>query len=343
MSRLLRVSDIKVHFPVGKAGLLGRPSGYVRAVDGVSFDIQRGETLGLVGESGSGKTTLGRAILRAVEPTSGEIVFEHNDTSVKIMELDRGGLRAIWRHMQMVFQDPYSSLNPRMTVRDVISEPLVANGLAKGTELSDRVVDIAQRCGLNVEHLGRFPHAFSGGQRQRIAIARALILNPEFVVCDEAVSALDVSIQAQILNLLKDLQVQLDLTYLFIAHDLAAVAYACDRVAVMYLGQIVEVASTESLYYAPKHPYTEALMSAIPEADPGQVMKPVFLTGERPSPTNPPDGCRFHTRCQYATDACRTSQPELQEVSDDHRVACHHATDLMLKGALEHGKGAKSA
>lgn len=337
MSRLLKVTDIKVDFPIGKAGFFGRQTAYVRAVDGVSFEIQRGETLGLVGESGSGKTTLGRAVLRALEPTSGQIVYEHNGTSVDIMGLDRNGLRAMWRHMQMIFQDPYSSLNPRMTVRDVIGEPLIANKMAKGSALNDRVVDMAQRCGLNVAHLSRFPHAFSGGQRQRIAIARALILHPEFIVCDEAVSALDVSIQAQILNLLTDLQVQLNLTYLFIAHDLAAVAYACDRVAVMYLGQIVEIATTEKLYYTPKHPYTEALMSAIPEADPSQVMQPVFLTGERPSPTNPPDGCRFNTRCQYVTQICRESSPALKEGESGHLVACHHAGELTLKGALEHG------
>lgn len=343
MSRLLRISDLKVHFPVGKIGFFGRPADYLKAVDGVSFDIERGETLGLVGESGSGKTTLGRAILRAIEPTSGSITFEHDGMSIKLMALDRNGLRRIWRHMQMVFQDPYSSLNPRMTVRDIIAEPLVANGLAGGTVLDEQVVDIARRCGLDVEHLGRFPHAFSGGQRQRIAIARALVLNPEFVVCDEAVSALDVSIQAQILNLLKDLQIQLNLTYLFIAHDLAAVAYACDRVAVMYLGKVVEMASTERLYYAPRHPYTEALMSAIPEADPGQVMKPVFLTGERPSPVNPPDGCGFHTRCTYVTETCRTSAPDLRDLADGHWVACHHAEKLDLVGAMEHGKGAASA
>jgi len=343
LSRLLTITDIKVHFPIGKVGFFGRPAAYVRAVDGVSLEIQRGETLGLVGESGSGKTTLGRAVLRAIEPTGGQIVYERNGASIDIMALDRNGLRAMWRHMQMIFQDPYSSLNPRMTVRDVIGEPLIANKLAKGSALNDRVIDMAQRCGLNVEHLSRFPHAFSGGQRQRIAIARALILHPEFVVCDEAVSALDVSIQAQILNLLADLQVQLNLTYLFIAHDLAAVAYACDRVAVMYLGQIVEIAPTERLYYAPKHPYTEALMSAIPEADPSRVMQPVFLTGERPSPTNPPDGCRFHTRCRYATDSCRKSVPELREDAVGHWVACHHAEQLTLKGALEHGVSARPA
>ncbi len=340
MSGLIQVSDLKVHFPIGKTGWFGRPTGYVRAVDGVSFEIQRGETLGLVGESGSGKTTLGRAMLRAIEPTSGGIVYQRDGASIDVMALNRGGLRTMWRHMQMIFQDPYSSLNPRMTVRDVISEPLIANNLAKGAELNERVIDMARRCGLDVEHLSRYPHAFSGGQRQRIAIARALVLHPEFIVCDEAVSALDVSIQAQILNLLKDLQVQLDLTYLFIAHDLAAVAYACDRVAVMYLGQIVEVAPTESLYYAPKHPYTEALMSAIPEADPNQVMQPVLLTGERPSPSNPPDGCRFHTRCRYATEVCRTSAPALQEGAEGHWVSCHHAEELTLKGALEQGAAA---
>lgn len=339
MSRLLRVTDVKVHFPVGKKDFLGRKHSYVKAVDGVSFDIERGETLGLVGESGSGKTTLGRAILRALEPTHGEIAYEQDGKTIDIRSLNRRGLREVWRNMQMIFQDPYASLNPRMTVRDIISEPLIANKLAKGKDLNDRVVDMADRCGLNTDHLSRFPHAFSGGQRQRIAIARALVLHPEFIVCDEAVSALDVSIQAQILNLLKDLQVQLNLTYLFIAHDLAAVAYACDRVAVMYLGQVVEIAPTEDLYYAPQHPYTEALMSAIPEADPSQIMKPVFLSGERPSPTNPPEGCRFHTRCQYATQACQTQVPALREIRKDHFVACLHAEKMTLKGALEHGKG----
>ncbi len=337
MSSLLTVSNLKVYFPYGKTGMLGRPAGYVKAVDGVSFEIQRGETFGLVGESGSGKTTLGRAVLRAIEPTGGEIIYHRDGARIDIMSLDRGALRAMWRHMQMIFQDPYSSLNPRMTVRDVLSEPLIANKLAKGTELNDRVLDIARRCGLDVEHLSRYPHAFSGGQRQRIAIARALVLHPEFIVCDEPVSALDVSIQAQILNLLKDLQQQLELTFLFIAHDLAAVSYVCDRVAVMYLGQIVEVAPTEALYYSPKHPYTEALMSAIPEADPEQVMKPVLLEGERPSPANPPAGCRFHTRCRYATQICRELQPALQENEAGHLVACHRAEELTLKGALEQG------
>jgi peptide/nickel transport system ATP-binding protein len=337
MTSLLTVSDLKVYFPHGKTGMFGRPTGYVKAVDGVSFEIQRGETFGLVGESGSGKTTLGRAVIRALEPTGGDITYYRDGVAIDIMALDRRAMRAMWRHMQMIFQDPYSSLNPRMTVRDVLSEPLIANKLAKGDELDDRVIDIARLCGLDVEHLSRYPHAFSGGQRQRIAIARALVLEPEFIVCDEPVSALDVSIQAQILNLLKDLQKQLNLTFLFIAHDLAAVAYICDRVAVMYLGQIVEVAPTEALYYSPKHPYSEALMSAIPEADPRQTMKPLLLEGERPSPANPPAGCRFHTRCRYAIQICRESQPALQEAGAGHLVACHRAEELTLKGALEQG------
>ncbi|NRB18413.1 MAG: ATP-binding cassette domain-containing protein [Rhodobacteraceae bacterium] len=336
MSVLLEISDIKVHFPVGKTGFFGRPAGYVRAVDGVSFTIEAGETLGLVGESGSGKTTLGRAILRAIEPTSGTIRFHKDGQDIDVTSLNNKQLRAMWRDMQMIFQDPYSSLNPRMTVRDVIGEPLLANKVAKGEELKQRVKQIATQCGLDVEHLSRYPHAFSGGQRQRIAIARALILHPEFIVCDEAVSALDVSIQAQILNLLKELQIDLSLTFLFIAHDLAAVAYVCDRVEVMYLGTIVEIAPTEGLYYTPRHPYTEALMSAIPEADPTKEMTPYLLTGERPSPANPPDGCRFNTRCRYATDLCRTDVPLLTPIASNHFVACHHAEILSLQGAMDH-------
>ena len=341
MSVLLEVEDLKVHFAVGRSGLLSRPSPVVRAVDGVSFQVLRGETLGLVGESGSGKTTLGRAVLRAIEATGGKVRFHHDGEVIDVMGLDRHGLRAMWRHMQLIFQDPYSSLNPRMTVRDVIAEPLVANRLAKGAELEERVLDVARRCGLALQHLSRFPHAFSGGQRQRIAIARALVLNPEFVVCDEPVSALDVSIQAQILNLLKTLQQELGITYLFIAHDLAAVAHASDRVAVMYLGQLVETAPTERLYYTPKHPYTEALMSAIPAADPKEVMRPVLLEGERPSPADPPSGCRFHTRCRYARDECRRSMPRLQEHEPGHFVACHFAGELQLEGALEQAAAPK--
>jgi oligopeptide/dipeptide ABC transporter ATP-binding protein len=332
---LLEVHDLKVHFPVRRSAGLARAAATVRAVDGVTLRIRRGETLGLVGESGSGKTTLGRAVLRAVEPTEGRVILHRGNDTIDVTALDRRGLRAVWQHMQMVFQDPYASLNPRMTVRDIISEPLIANRLARGKALEQRVAEIAGRCGLGIEHLGRYPHAFSGGQRQRIAIARALILQPEFVVCDEPVSALDVSIQAQILNLLRALQRELGPAYLFISHDLAAVAYASDRVAVMYLGQIVELALTEDLYYRPKHPYTEALMAAIPAADPEEAVRPAPLAGERPDPSDPPAGCRFHTRCRYAIDLCRQVPPPLTEPELGHFVACHRATELTLKGAFE--------
>ena len=336
MAALLELRDIQVHFPIRRGATFGRVSGHVRAVDGVTIDIRQGETLGLVGESGSGKTTLGRAILRVIEPTAGSLLLHLDGNRINLRALDRKGLRRVWRHMQLIFQDPFSSLNPRMTVRDIIGESLLVNGLAKGGELEDRVVDIVRRCGLDAEHLGRYPHAFSGGQRQRISIARALVMRPQFIVCDEPISALDVSIQAQILNLLKTLQQELGLTYLFIAHDLAAVAYACDRVAVMYLGQIVEMANTQALYYEPKHPYTEALMSAIPVADPDATITPVLLPGERPDPANPPTGCRFHTRCRYAEASCRAAAPALRELVPGHWVACHFAERLTLRGALEH-------
>ncbi len=336
MTALLEIEDLRVHFPIKSGATFGRVTGHVRAVDGVSIDIRRGETLGLVGESGSGKTTLGRAVLRVVEPTDGRMTLHLDGRDVDIRALDRRGLRRIWRHMQLIFQDPYASLNPRMTVRDIIGESLLVNGIARGADLEARVVDIVRRCGLDAEHLGRYPHAFSGGQRQRISIARALVMRPEFIVCDEPISALDVSIQAQVLNLLKTLQEDLGLTYLFIAHDLAAVAYACDRVAVMYLGQIVELADTRDLYYTPKHPYTEALMSAIPVADPDAALRPVLLPGERPDPSNPPPGCRFHTRCRYADAKCRAEMPTLAPIGEGHRVACHYASVLKLAGAREH-------
>ena len=339
---LLEVDDLKVHFPLSPQHILGQSTGAVRAVDGVTLRIRRGETLGLVGESGSGKTTLGRAVLRAVNPTAGRVLFHHEGRAVDVTALDRRGLRAVWQHMQMVFQDPYASLNPRMTVRDIIGEPLVANRLARGKALEQRVAEIATRCGLAPEHLGRYPHAFSGGQRQRIAIARALVLQPAFVVCDEPVSALDVSIQAQILNLLRALQRELGPAYLFISHDLAAVAYASDRVAVMYLGQIVELAPTEELYYRPKHPYTEALMAAIPVADPDAARRPAPLAGERPDPANPPPGCRFHTRCRYADAVCRQVVPSLTEQSPGHLAACHHAGRLRLAGAFEQAEAPPS-
>ncbi len=334
MEPLITIRDIHVSFPVGKTGILGRPKAFVQAVAGVSLDVLKGEILGLVGESGSGKTTLGRAILRLVEPTGGSVVFHHDDRQIDLGELKTKDLSRVWRHMQMVFQDPFGSLNPRMTVREIIAEPMVANRLGTAKEILERVEEIAETCGLEKEQLRRYPHAFSGGQRQRIAIARALVMMPRFVVCDEPVSALDVSIQAQILNLLRELQARLGLTYLFIAHDLATVAYVCDRVAVMYLGQIVELADTTKLYYTPKHPYTEALMSSIPDADPSRQMDPVLLSGERPSPANPPPGCRFHTRCRYADQTCRTTVPEFREIEPGHFVSCHFAETLELRGAL---------
>jgi peptide/nickel transport system ATP-binding protein len=332
---LLEVKNLKKYFPL-KQGLLGRSAGTVRAVDGVSLHILQGETLGLVGESGSGKTTAGRTILRAFDPTEGEIIFHlHDGQPTDLAKLNPKELRAFRRHAQMIFQDPYSSLNPRMTVRDIIAEPLVAGGVAHGDEVDERVREIARRCQLSLEHLRRYPHAFSGGQRQRIGIARALAVQPQFVVCDEPVSALDVSIQAQILNLLMDLQKEFGLTYLFVAHDLSVVEHVSDRVAVMYLGRLVEVAPTADLFYQPLHPYTEALMSAIPALDPDDVMKPVMLKGEIPSPANPPSGCPFHPRCPYVQDICKQDMPELKEYRPGHFAACHFADQLSLKGAAK--------
>ncbi|MCD4718817.1 MAG: ATP-binding cassette domain-containing protein [Desulfobacula sp.] len=337
MKSLIEVDNLKVHFPIGRPRLFGKKQQLLKAVDGISFKIKVGETLGLVGESGSGKTTLGRAVLRLIEPTAGEISVQFNGEAVNLTDLNQKELRHHWRNMQMIFQDPYSSLNPRMTVKEIIGESLLANKLASGKELEEKVVYIADLCNLNVQQLGRYPHAFSGGQRQRIAIARALVMRPQFIVADEPVSSLDVSIQAQILNLLKDLQKELGLTYLFIGHDLNTVAYACDRVAVMYLGQIVELASTERLYNTPKHPYTEALMSAIPSLDPEESMQNVLLEGEQPNPADPPTGCYFHPRCRYADkDKCLSQKPPFCEMSDDWFVACHFADKLKLKGALDY-------
>lgn len=335
MSTLVEIKDLKKHFPVGKTGIFGKHKNILKAVNNVSFTIKKGENLGLVGESGSGKTTLGRTLIHLIEPTGGEVLFDTGEKKIDVAKLRRGELRHQWRNMQMIFQDPYASLNQRMTVRDIIGEPLVANKLARGDELNEKIKDMAVLCGLKISQLSRYPHAFSGGQRQRIAIARSLIMHPEFIVCDEAVSALDVSIQAQILNLLKDLRHELNLTYLFVAHDLSAVAYACDRVAVMYLGRIVEMAVTEELYYKPKHPYTEALMSAIPPDDPDMKMQRLSVQGEQPSPVNPPSGCPFHPRCKFADDSrCVKELPELREAFPEHFVACHYAESLDLKGAL---------
>jgi peptide/nickel transport system ATP-binding protein len=332
---LLEVRNLKKHYPL-RHGFLGRGTGTVKAVDGINLHILQGETLGLVGESGSGKTTAGRTILRAFNPTEGEIIFHLQDgPATDIAKLDATKLRAFRRHAQMIFQDPYSSLNPRMTVRDIIAEPLVAGGVAEGDEVDERVRETARRCQLRLEHLRRYPHAFSGGQRQRIGIARALVVQPQFVVCDEPVSALDVSIQAQILNLLMDMQQEFGLTYLFVAHDLSVVEHVSDRVAVMYLGRLVEVAPTAALFYQPLHPYTEALMSAIPALDPDELMKPVILEGEIPSPANPPTGCHFHPRCPYAQAVCKTDTPEWKEYRPGHFAACHFADQLSLKGALK--------
>ena len=293
---LLEVTDLKKYFPV-ETGFLKKTTGYIKAVDGVDFYIKNGETLGLVGESGCGKTTLGRCVLRGIEPTSGKIMFRANgDEPVDINTLKSKPLRGIRRHAQMIFQDPYSSLDPRMTVLDIVGEPLKANKIAKGKEYEDRVKHLMEVVGLEVKHLKRYPHAFSGGQRQRIGIARALASEPDFIVCDEPVSALDVSIQAQILNLLKDLQKEYNLTYVLIAHNLAVVEHFADIVAVMYLGKIVELADRDELYANPVHPYTASLLSAVPRPEPNRRRTQVVLTGEMPSPINPPTGCAFHPR-----------------------------------------------
>jgi peptide/nickel transport system ATP-binding protein len=333
---LLTTVGLSVRYAQRSGGLWSKPTGYVSAVEDVSLQIERGETLGLVGESGSGKTTLGLAILRAVEPSAGRVELSLADGTLDVTALGKRELRQARRHMQMIFQDPYSSLNPRMTVRDIISEPLIAlDRQSLGRKERDaRVLDIAEKCGLTREQLRRYPHAFSGGQRQRIAIARALVLNPALVVCDEPISALDVSIQAQILNLLASLQASFGLTYLFIAHNLAAVAYVCDRVAVMYLGKIVEIGTTQSVYFTPRHPYTEALMSAVPEPDPDAPLRPILLQGERPDPAKPPSGCRFRTRCRYATELCANEVPPLRTLAEGHAAACHYADVLNLNGAL---------
>jgi len=315
---LLSVSGLVKHFPV-KRGLLQRTVGQVHAVDGVSFDIAPGETLGLVGESGCGKSTAGKAILKLIEPTGGEIRVNGE----RIDQLSRSEMRPYRRELQVVFQDPYSSLNPRLRIRDIIAEPLRNYGVAHGRALDERVETLADKVGLRPEALHRYPHEFSGGQRQRIGIARALALNPGLIICDEPVSALDVSVQAQVINLLGDLQKEFGLSYLFIAHDIAVVEHISHRVAVMYLGKIVEIGDRADLFLRPQHPYTEALLSAVPEPDPGLEKKRIILRGDVPSPINPPSGCRFHTRCPYAFDRCSVEEPELQEISAAHYVACH--------------------
>ncbi len=315
---LLRVQNLKKYFPI-RGGLFSREVARVHAVDDVSFDIQPGETLGLVGESGCGKSTTGRTILRLIEPTAGEVWFEDRNVTA----LDKRALRQIRKEMQIIFQDPYASLNPRMTVRSIIGEALVIHKLAKNRrEREDRVVQLLETVGLSAEHLRRYPHEFSGGQRQRIGIARALAVSPKLIVCDEPVSALDVSIQAQIINLLEELQQKFGLTYLFIAHDLSVVEHISTRVAVMYLGKIVEIAPAKELYANPKHPYTEALLSAVPIPDPATRRKRILLEGDVPSPINPPSGCRFHTRCPIRVPSCAENEQVLKEISPGHWVAC---------------------
>jgi oligopeptide transport system ATP-binding protein len=317
---LLQVKNLVKQFPI-KGGLLQRTVDRVHAVDGVSFDLAPGETLGVVGESGCGKSTTGRCILRLIEPTSGEVWFEGKNVTA----LPKDELRALTRDMQIIFQDPYASLNPRMTVGAIIGEGLVIHGLAKNTrEIEERVARLLATVGLNADHMRRYPHEFSGGQRQRIGIARALAVNPKMIVCDEAVSALDVSIQAQVINLLEDLQEQFHLTYVFIAHDLSVVEHISDRVAVMYLGRIVELAPAQQLYITPLHPYTEALLSAVPIPDPTVKRKRIMLQGDVPSPIRPPSGCHFHTRCPIAKPGlCDKERPELKQASDGHWVSCH--------------------
>ncbi|MFY8084577.1 MAG: ABC transporter ATP-binding protein [Rubrivivax sp.] len=317
---LLQVKNLVKHFPI-KGGLLQREVGRVHAVDGLSFDLTAGETLGVVGESGCGKSTMGRCLLRLIEPTSGEVWFEGRNVTA----MGKNDLRAMARDMQIIFQDPYASLNPRMTVAAIIGEALTIHKLAPTKEAYQaRIVELLETVGLSADHMRRYPHEFSGGQRQRIGIARALAVSPKLVVCDEAVSALDVSIQAQVINLLEDLQAQFGLTYIFIAHDLSVVEHISDRVAVMYLGRIVEIAPARELYVTPRHPYTEALLSAVPIPDPTIKRKRIMLQGDVPSPINPPTGCHFHTRCPKAQHPrCSTEKPELKQAADGHWVACH--------------------
>jgi peptide/nickel transport system ATP-binding protein len=334
----LEVKGLKKYFPIQK-GLLRKTVGYVKAVDDVNFFVREGETLGLVGESGCGKSTAGRSIIRLYEPTAGEVLFKsrqlvHEGTPqmVNLMDLPPDKMKIIRKEISMVFQDPINSLNPRMTVSDIVGEPMFIHGQAMGPETEAVIVSLLERVGLRPDHLRRYPHEFSGGQRQRIGIARALSLNPQLVICDEPVSALDVSIQAQTLNLLQDLQQDFNLSYIFVAHDLSVVQHISDRVAVMYVGKVAEIADSEELYSAPLHPYTEALLSAVPKADPLYKSDRIVMQGDVADPSNPPSGCYFHPRCRYAQEICKLTNPEMREVRHDHFVACHRAEELKLEG-----------
>ncbi len=318
MEALLTVDDLKVHFPI-KKGLLSRTVGYVYAVDGVSLTLGKGETIGLVGESGCGKTTTGMAILRLIEPTAGKVTFQ----GMKVFQMSKSQLRGLRKEMQIIFQDPYSSLNPRMTVNQILSDPMEIHGVYQGRERKDRIAYLLEKVGLTPEQGRRYPHEFSGGQRQRIGIARALTLNPQLIIGDEPVSALDVSIQAQIMNLLIDLQEEFQLSYIIIAHDLAVVEYICDRIAVMYLGKIVETAFYRDLYISPQHPYTQALLTAVPVPDPRAAKEKTILKGDVPSPINPPSGCYFHPRCAHRMEGCDQGEPALKDIGGEHYVACY--------------------
>ncbi len=334
---LMEVKGLKKYFPIQK-GLLRRTVGYVKAVDDVSFYVRQGETLGLVGESGCGKSTAGRSIIRLYEPTAGQVLFNSRALGangggkmVNLLDLTPEQMKIIHREIAMVFQDPINSLNPRMTVSDIVGEPMEIHGLT-GPDTEEVIVQLLERVGLRPDHLRRYPHEFSGGQRQRIGIARALSLNPQLVICDEPVSALDVSIQAQTLNLLQDLQQDFNLSYIFVAHDLSVVEHISDRIAVMYVGKIAEMANAEALYSHPLHPYTEALLSAVPKADPLYKSDRIVMQGDVADPSNPPSGCYFHPRCRYAIDVCREKTPEFRELRPDHYVACHRAEELTLEG-----------
>lgn len=329
---LLNVKNLKMHFPIVR-GFLRKVIGNVRAVDDVNLVVYPGETLGLVGESGCGKTTVGRCIMRVYDPTGGEVMYKNRAGKVvNIAKIPNSQLKPYRRELRMIFQDPYASLNPRMTVMDIVGEPLTVHGIAHGKELEDRVADLLKRVGLRPEYMRRYPHAFSGGQRQRIGVARALALDPQLVICDEAVSALDVSVQAQVLNLLQTLQRDFNLTYIFISHDLSVVEYIADRVAVMYVGKLVEVTETRELFASPMHPYTEALLSAVPNPDPRRRSERVVLEGDVADPAHPPTGCYFHPRCRYAKDNCKVDAPALREITPGHYAACHYAEQLKLRG-----------